>query len=218
MSKDTLKIWRLLVPGILMFFAFYPLYQGFAPEIYTSVKTDDALFVIAVVVLGVLYRIFNFRSFFFYQSLHGVHTNIKQRLLNPFRGDPALEQLRSVPAAEFMDVFYQLVDRDPTLTEKAKDVYENGLLLSSFADLATVSAVALGVYLCAYVYTGEQNYANFAVVLIGLLALGIAFVIGLASRHVSLSNAQLRIIERYHGEKARVLLTALVHHHRQTSD
>lgn len=209
MSKESLKTWRLLVPGILIFFVFYPLYRGFSLSVYSEFKTDDVVFGAIVVLLGALYRILNFRSFFFYQALGDVHRNIKSKLLTPFALDPNLTTLQDLPPHEFMDVFYKLVDRDPTLTEKSKDVYENGLLLSSFADIATISAMGMAIYLGVYLATSNNDYATFVLVLEAALFIGIALVIVLANRHIKLGDAQLRIIERFHSKEAHALLLQL---------
>jgi hypothetical protein len=117
MSKETLKVMRLIVPGILIFLLFYPLHKGaLSIEALSSIHTEDVIYVVIVLVLGGIYKTLELRSILFKEQLDLVHQNIKSKLLAPFSTDSWIAKLQPLPAKSFLKVFYKIVDSKSSTT------------------------------------------------------------------------------------------------------
>jgi hypothetical protein len=202
-SQETLKWLRLIIPGILLVFVLPPLFQETLDlasylERFSSIKVlSDS---VAAVVLGALYQVLDLRRFAWRRFLRQVNDNIKDKLLTACSDDdvisPAARQLREGRA--LMHVFYRLIDKDPTLQEKAKRVRFNGLFWTSIADIATIGAFGAFAYWIAFRVTDRFHQ------LVVAGALGLVFLVAyfllmplVTRRHMDLSNEQLEIITQH---------------------
>lgn len=203
-SQSTLKWLRLVVPGIFMLFALTPLFRGtgdLSALARSFLSLETLRNSVPVVLLGALYIIFNLRRFAWRESHRKINDNIKDRLLAPCLHDALIEgandSLRTGNA--LMHVFYKLVDRDPSLTEKANRVRFNGLLWSTVADLTTVGTLGALLYLFAFAITDEfHQLLMFA--LLALVALLAHFILMpvVTRRHIELSDDQLEFIVQHY--------------------
>lgn len=210
MKKEHLKAMRLIVPGVLIFLLFYPLYKGnFALDGLVNVSTKDAVYLVVVLVAGGIYKTLELRGIMFKERLDEVHENIKHRLLAPFSSDPKIAKLRALPAQKFLKVFYNLIDNDESLKEKSKDVFENGLLWSSYSDVGVISIFGAIIYALTFMITGQRDFAFFALFLVALWGLSIPLIFLSVNKHKKLGDDQLEIITKLHQSRLRELLEKL---------
>ena len=201
---------RLVVPGVLVFLLFYPLYKGtLTVDGLLSISTKDAIYVVLVFVAGGIYKTFEIRGLLFKERLDEVHENIKAKLIAPMEADPTYPRLRTLPAKAFLKVFYNIVDNDESLKEKTKDIYENGLLWSSYSDVGVISLLGIPLYAAAYLYVGNQDFLVFALLLVALFALSIPLILVSVNKHKKLGDDQLEIITTIHRARLEDLLKTL---------
>lgn len=213
MTKERLKLFRLLIPGILIFIVLYPFMQGgLALDGLLKIDTAHAAYVLLVLVLGGIYRTLGIRGLLFKDKLDDVHENLKKGLIAPFLGELDTPCLQKIPAEEFLKVFYYFVDKDSSLQAKTQDVYENGLLWSSYADLGVISAIGFIFYTIAYAVSGIEDYFFFTVMLISIHVISWPLIKKSVGKHKKLSDEQLKFITFHYQselkEKLQRLLTA----------
>lgn len=206
MKKETLKVLRIIVPGVIIFIFFLPLTQGdfdFSALISSLISLKGLLSPIVICGLGGLYNIINLRKWFVADSHLLIHDNIKSKLLSPFSDDHLIagssERLRE--GRNLLHVFYYFVDRDPSLKEKAKNIYFNGLLWSSTADIMALSCMFMASYLIGYLFLNRDHYLIGALVL-GLLCLFASWALMpiVTKKHIALSDEQLDYIKLHYKE------------------
>jgi hypothetical protein len=212
MSKDTLKKFRLIVPGVMIVFAFLPLFnlkvipQVGAPvyplfQSLSSLLPDYVISSLALIICGVLYYTLNIRYYFIRESHKNIQLNIKSTLLSPFGSDPLLApkfaSLRQ--GRTLMNIFYDFVDNDESLKVKAGSVYFNGLLWSSFADLQAVSLIATVVYLACFLLFRDNQFTYLAIICLALSLIARFILLPrVTAQHIELSNEQLEfILQKY---------------------
>ena len=205
MSQETLKRWRILIPGFLWLVVLGPL---FLPPFDVQALSDFFLsgntlgLSVAAVVLGALYYILDGRQLAWRSFLTKIQDNIKDRLLDECGGLSATEREELRKGRTLMNQFYLFVDRDPSLIEKAKRVRFNGIFLSSLADCSTIGGIGCVVYLVANLVTHRVDWLAIAVVLGVLFAVSQWVLLPVVTRkHLELSDDQLEFIAQHHGEE-----------------
>ena len=210
MQKEHLKVMRLLVPGVLIFLVCYPLFKGsLTVDALLQISTKDALYIILVLVGGGMYKTFELRGILFKERLDEVHENIKVKLITPFQADPMYAKLVGLSPKAFLKVFYNIADNDESLKEKMKDVYENGLLWSSYSDLGVISFFGVLIYLAAFVATGNKDFIFMVFVLAVLFGISIPLIMISVRKHKALGDDQLEIITTIHRPRLEELLRNL---------
>lgn len=201
MSKETLKTFRLIIPGILIFiFAIPFLNPGIKfSEIIDSLSLlETSVYLGIVLFLGVLYHMSNIRGYFLKDSLSQIHENIKNKLLAPFKKKQNIykyqDKLRH--GKVLLDCFYKLIDNNETLKEKAKNVHYNGLIWSSVADTSALSAVAVLLYFCVWIVSTTTAYLIWFLIFFVLHLLSSRILMPVITRkHIEVSNDQLEFIK-----------------------
>jgi len=204
MSKTTLKTLRFIVPGVMILTVASLLFRTSLqdlPELLRSV--EGLVYLVVVLPICYVYDIMNIRGLFLRRSHSQIDANIKERLIAPFRSEAVItEGIESLSQGRrLLNLFYSIVDKDESLKSKTQDVYLNGLLWSSTADLMAVSSLFVPVYVIAYLLKSVPHYLPVA------LGLCIVYVFAarvamprVTSRHIELSNDQLDFILEHHRE------------------
>lgn len=201
----------MLVPGLLTFVLLasvitprLTLREAFSTA-ETGLKTGTSIF-IAVVIIGCVYRIVKINGPLLKPHLEKVNDNIKDQLLAlmlPGTVSPDEEQqLRSSRA--LMDVFYKLVDKDPTLKVRAGRVYENGAKLTSVIDAALIGLLGSLTHLVEMI--ARSNGIYFRWWLTWSLIFLVCWIILLplvVETHIELSNEQLGFIAAHYAPEVR---------------
>ena len=211
MTRETLGRVRMIVPGLLLLVlltsvltptltvrdAFGTLEKG--------LKSGTAL-AIAVVLVGCVYRILRLNKRLLRPSLVMVDNNIKNRLLAMSLPGSITEhdasRLRASKA--LLDIFYKIVDSDPSLKVRVGLVYENGAKLTSVIDGALIGMIGATAHLLAMLVTNDVVYFRWFVwwSLVFLVCWLILLPL-VEGTHLKLSNDQLRPIAANYEKEVR---------------
>lgn len=204
MSKEALKRLRIIVPGLIIFLVILPLIFE-VNELSMFIKKEpipvllfNPLSILIIwVVLGSLYHITNTRGVFFKEPLGKIQFNIKKGFRVMFGGNPVIsKKIEKFEWKTLRHLFYFFIDKDSTLSEKAKNVYSNGLFLSSMADLEGISYFGFIFYLIAFRFVKSPLYFITSLVLIILFFLARYLLLPKFTRkHIDLSNEQIEFIK-----------------------
>lgn len=213
----TLKVWRLLIPGILIVVLFiFVIHENFNElSEFTKTLTNfgfvDKILVAVAVAVGVVYYICNIRGRLWNRYHKQIQDNIKNTLINPFRHQFSSEQEDYLKDGRtLMHVFYHFIDNDKSLSEKSKRVRFNGLIWTSTVDFTIIA----GVYsLIFWIKFGIQNNLYnlvMAVVLLALSLVSFRCIKLTTEKHISLSNEQLEIICQSYKSQLKVKLDEIL--------
>lgn len=200
MNKGILKTLRLIIPGlfiyILIIFIPYNFFEGCKTILSINIEPWSAQFIITI-ILGVIYHLLGIRSLYNRDSLEKINSNIKDRLLEPFVKDPEISNKTDYLKCgrTMMHIFYNIVDNDPSLTSKSKNVYFNGIFLSSCIDLIALSYIGALFYFVIFLFILLPKYLIFSIFLISIFLLTKYIILPVVvNRHIDLSNEQLESI------------------------
>jgi hypothetical protein len=215
MSKTMLKTLRLLVPGLLLvLLGVIPVIFG--PESLSArLAANEKLYACLLpFVLGAVYYILDLRRFFFAPSIEDINTRLNRSLLDPFANHPvigpAMPRLRA--GRKILNVFYNLVDNDKSLSERATHVYLNGLLLSSLADVRSVTIILLPFYLGSLLFSKQPIFWLYFFGAIALNIVCIPLVKLVTQKHIELGKEQTDyILELRRSDLERLLLEQASH-------
>ena len=201
MNKETLKRWRLFIPGVIIFFLFLLGLTNSKEELFAIYKTinflewNDFFYIVPVIFFGVIYYALNVRWIVWKPFNAQVQENIKDKILNITNLKlPSSQWFDLKKDRALMNIFYSFVDNDASLKEKSKAVMFNGLIWSSFIDLSILSCLAAFSYSILSIFTSKLHYVILAVILFCLCFLSLACTCLLTHRQKILSNEQLDII------------------------
>lgn len=199
MSKDSLFSWRFILPVLFTAVLFLPLLKpeiDFNTFLQVSITKDSILYFILIIVIGGVYYILNPRYSAMRPYIMQIQQNIKDKLLIPFSKDATIKKMEPKlrEGSILLDIFYGFVDNDKSLTERAKEVHLNGLVMSSVADLRILSLLASFVYFIWYLIFANVVHFIFSVGCFILFALTFLLMPFVVQRHIRLSNSQLDYI------------------------
>lgn len=202
MDLRTLQRLRIVIPGVMILLVLMPLREQ-AFDLNSLVENLRGIDVLArgviAIICGAAYYFSELRTYFLATAYKQIRDNIKARLLAPCLNDPeialAADRLREGRAL-LDSVFYNLVDTDRSLTEKAKRVYFNGLIWSSAADLDAVSTFGALIYWAAVILYEPRPHFVWAAGALGVIQViaSLWLVPRLTNKHIALQNEQLDYI------------------------
>lgn len=197
----TLKFFRLLVPGILIFLLIILVLQddfselSYLVRVFSDFQVKDTRYTVVFVVIGVLYYILGIRHWLWNPYHERVRNNIKDKLLSPFLQDLNKQQIADLKeGSKLMNVFYHFIDSDDSLKEKAKRVRFNGLIWTSTIDLTIISGLGSLVFWIRFILERTQYNLVMAVSLLALALISFGLIQLSTRRHLALSNEQLELI------------------------
>lgn len=197
-SKTTLKTLRLIVPGVMTITVASLLFNSSLQDLSQFLRSlEGLLYLVIVFPIGYLYNIMNFRGPFLRDSLSLIQANIKEKLTAPFLTEDVIAaNIESLTRGrQLMHVFYSIVDNDESLKSRTQDVYSNGLLWSTTADVMAVTFIFVPVYVIGYLFKPLPHYLFVALGLcITYLVAALFLMPKVTSRHIALSNYQLEFI------------------------
>jgi len=207
MSKTMLKYCRILIPGILIFISCYLLIL----EDISNMKDlfdswQDFLNLAIILFSGGIYYTLNIRKPFIKRTLLEINNNIKNRLLEPFGNEPEISSKETSLRADrkLVDIFYHFIDNDESLKSRQKDVYMNGLIWSSIADIMAICIISAVVNIIAFLILHREHYLIVSLVCICIYILAKFLFMPLAVRkHIAYSNEQLDFILQHYSNDLR---------------
>lgn len=216
MSMETLKTLRIIIPGMMFLLVSLPL---FFPE---QLDTETILGFLGdvkglaqitiVAVLGSLYYVLDVREQVLRDYRRKTEDNIQTKLLGFFEDDLVISNAsEKLKEGELLfDVFYEIIDNDKSLTQRANIVRLNGLIWSSSADLAIISLLAADIYGIAYIFTHKQNFLYLLGVLIVVYLISRFLLLRLLTKkQIKLTQRQFDFIYAHHLDKLKEKLTRL---------
>lgn len=217
MELNTLKKLRLRVPGVLIFLVFIlSINNSFSElkEFYKALTNFNLKLIIYIVLfmaLGVIYYACKIRYKLWDPFLKRVQDNIKETLLEPFNAEFNDKQKTNLKSNRvLMNVFYEFVDNNESLKEKAKSVRFNGLIWTSCIDATIIFFCGSIVMFIKHVITSLKYDLVVACCLFLVFLISLVLIFALTRNHIRLSNEQLEVITGLHKETLRKRLRSLL--------
>ena len=208
MELNTLKRFRLIVPGILIFIVFVISINNSFEELKVFYKAlidfsiQDIVYVAIFMILGVLYYAFKIRYKLWDPFLNKVQINIKDSLLKPFPDEFDEEEKNSLfENRTLINLFYEFVDNNESLKEKAKLVRFNGLIWTICIDSTIILFAGSLILFCKYFFTDVNFDLVVALILLFLSMISFGLIFLITKIHIKLSNEQLEVITDLHRDK-----------------
>ncbi len=210
MKLEKLKSIRTYVPAIILGL----LIQLFSTSNYDELSTyfkdllefnfENATKLVVYVGFGFLYNSLRWRKFLFNPYLIKVQENINTRLISIIEKRETLsysDKRNFIESKKGMNLFYKIVDSDPSLTVKSELVKHNGALWSSLTDIVILSTVFLILEFGKYIIYMDNYYLSVSGLLLGVCIVASILNHVTVNHHISLSNEQLDIIEQQFSHK-----------------
>ncbi|WP_313191022.1 hypothetical protein [Sphingobacterium sp.] len=199
MDQNTLKILRLIIPGIIIFAVGYFFFQILTNNQLKELNFSEfGIQLLVAVVIGALYQTFNLRFIITNYTHKKIDLNIKNHIFKLYVGNLSPTQIQYLfKQNRLKNVFYKIVDNDPSLVAKGKNVYFNGLLCTSFADSFIITFLS-SIFVLIFTFfndTNSEELLSYSFILF-LIAIGsILFHIIAFFNHTKISNTQIEFIE-----------------------
>lgn len=210
MNRQLLKWLRWLTPGIL--FLFLTLYLAPALPSWSSynLSLDFPLFElpVAALIFAAFYDVTGMRLHSNARFHSRVKANIEDRLWKIARSPAPRPSAWSDRVAR--DVFYQLVDNDKSLTARSENIYFNGFLWTTSADVRAISLL-ISVLALGMLIADPSNSIVIGTICINATAFILSFILSeiITRRHISLSDEQIDYIETHFKNELSAKLTSL---------
>jgi len=202
MSIKTLKILRLFIPGLMILVVILTIQNADLLELSKALQSidlsrNDFNFYIMPIILGAIYYALGFRNLFFKKPIYSIQKNIRERLVSEFDDDQDIsiysDRLRK--NKKILQVFYNFIDSNRSLTEKSNNVRINGLFLSSFADACVISIFAILIYgIILFFFPIFYYVFLLAISILTFITSYFLFMPRLTKLHISYSNEQIDFI------------------------
>lgn len=210
MDKSTLKKIRLVAPGIILFVCVFPFF-GLRNLKAISENIPDSAFIILmtllVLVLGAVYYSLNIRDLLWREVVQACHRNIHARMIDPVGLDPIFEEVISrLSNTEMMNIFYNIVDHDPSLLDKANDVRSNGAVLTSIIDSILIFYFFTIMYIITFLLTHQPIFLWWTIATLLLQMILWPMKRRVLKRHIMYEDEQLSVINQFHRDRVKSLL------------
>ena len=201
MSMETLQHWRVIIPGIFLGGLVIVVIQENVSELFGSIRAFpnfqlyDLPIIAVVVIFGALYYILHIRNLLWNPYHKRIQNNIKNTLIKPFVQQLDSQQENYLKEGRrLMHIFYQFIDNDKSLSEKAKRVRFNGLIWTSTIDLTIIAAFGSLIFWGKLVFdnTSYNIWGGIILFIIALISFGLIQLT--TKHHISLSTEQLEFI------------------------
>ena len=208
MSKEWLKRLRIIIPGIIILILLNPFFVedlGFKRFFDSFNLMQGFIFIVISSIFGSIYYILNLRKFTIAKPIEEINNNIKNKLIGFCEHCKISSDNCTLKKDKtLMHIFYNLIDNDPSLTQKSKSVMLNGLVLSTVADIIIITIGFTPTYLFAFAFTNKIHFVLAAgITLVITILTWLVFLPKATNSHLSLSNDQLDFIKVHYAEKVR---------------
>lgn len=210
MDKKSLKILRLICPGVIFFLYALPLLFR-TNFIKSFIQLDDytryLCILLFVTAFGAIYYILGIRNIFWRQMVLDLHNNIRNTFFDFFKSETDIRNIiKSLSDVELMSIFYKLID-DESLKDKQNDVRLNGLILTTVLDTQLLLFLFVPSYLLFCFMEKKYYYIIFITILSIILFLLLnVFKSKLKKKHFEYQNEQLTAIRIIHLNNLKKLL------------
>ena len=192
MEQTTLKYLRILIPGLIFYLGFYPIFKYYFGDVYDIKSLDFSFVTVISILIGGIYYQLNFQYLITSFSLKKINNNIFDHLVRAYGKDINQYQKNELKQRH-MTVFYRIIDNDESLKKKANNVYFNGIFWTSSADFFLFGLVFWVIY--RFIFSDVDDSRLFSDLFLSLAVLSIFLHVISVRKHITLSNDQLRFID-----------------------
>lgn len=192
MTRSTLRFIRFFSPAIILVVLSYAIAKvvGYRSE-DVPISVNDLGYNLGYLIIAAIYQYLPFTRWAHALFRADIDRRIRRRLvqISGMPDDPDKFSWKRV-----QNVFYALIDNDKSLEKRSEDVMFNGVMMTTFADLTSISAffaIACGIAWYFGIPAGRA-----AVLLICLTAVSLLMQYLSMRRHVLLGTYQLDYIEQ----------------------
>jgi len=202
MEQNTLKKLRLLIPGIIGVIIGTYYYFTITGKSFEKIDFKEySIPLLIAIAFGTLFYLTDIRFLITNYSHKKIDLNIKNHMIHLYTKSLTDEQKQFLyKNNRLKSVFYNIIDNDESLKKKQTNVYFNGLIWTSTADLVLISFFFAFVFLVSIMIFKEVAnvllMGSFILILISLISL-VAHVLAFL-KHIKLSNEQIEYIETHH--------------------
>jgi hypothetical protein len=199
MERKTLKFLRLLIPGLILIFEFLPMLNFLKINYKLGVGwLSYSFLVLPAIVIGAVYHIYEIRYTVTNVSHRKIDLNIVSSLLKIYNKELSQDEYNYLKAKRLKHIFYNFIDKDPSLSAKSQLVYFNGLLWTSTADLFILTIFSCILFIISgLIFLNDNSIWLIGVLYAGIASLAICFHVLTVIKHLKLSNDQLEYIETH---------------------
>jgi hypothetical protein len=206
MEQKTLKLLRIIVPGLVLILAMFPLLLSFAAVKSSFIQYQSLIiaFLLQIeIVLGVFYHILDFRGKHWRKDLDIIHTHIKRRIIEILSREPGFDTKRAenVSDKKYLNVHYKLIDKDESLKFKGQLVFLNGVIFTSLIDLRVILLPLSAVYFLLFLFRNLIVYPITAMVFLIIVLLVWPLRRLVRKRHLKLIDDQIDFYNQYYHEE-----------------
>lgn len=200
MEQKTLKYLRILIPGLIILLALYPIFEFNYSEIFDLKSLDTTYITFISLMLGGIYYQLNIQRIITYPSHYLIRKNILNKLiaasgLEIFIKDRKKLKEHSIAGKDdafYMITFYKVIDNDSSLKRKGENVRFNGIFWTSTADIFLINIFFYFVY--SIWFREIPNYSTYQSLFLYFAFTGLFLHIISVYKHIGLSNKQLNTI------------------------
>lgn len=210
MSKEWLKRFRLIIPGIIiMLFILLGLTKTKdelmdISLLFSRFNWSDLYYIFyigVIIILGALYYALNIRWLVWKHYNKKVEDNIKDTILNECTLNISAKQWYNLKKENaVMIIFYDFIDNNESLKDRSNDVRFNGLIWTTCFDITILSCLAGFIYTILFFTTTRSHYIYISLFSFWLCFIALAFSSLLTYRHLAKSNDQLEVIKQKYKE------------------
>ncbi len=214
MEQNTLKKLRLLIPGIIGVIIGTYYYFIITGQSFDKIEFEEySIPLLIAIAFGTLFYLTDIRFLITNFSHKKIDLNIKNHMIKLYTKSLTDEQKQFLyKNNRLKSVFYNIIDNDESLKKKQTNVYFNGLIWTSTADLVLISFIFALVFLVSIMIFKEVAdpllMGGFILILISLISL-VAHVLAFL-KHIKLSNEQIEYIETHHINRVDEIIDGMV--------
>ncbi len=213
MDKTTLKIVRLVAPGVIILVGLLPYLKLQDLKSVSDALPDGIFYVLltfAAVVVGGVYYGLDIRGLLWKGFVRRCHDNVWAKMIQQHWQDPSIQSvIDHLDNKKAMRIFYNILDNDSSLKDQAHDVRLNGAVLSTIIDCIIIGVPFAISYILAFLLT-KYHIFLWCVIIVLLLHLFLWLLKSrISEKHIKLENEQLAVIAQLHADKVRSQLQAL---------
>lgn len=215
MEQNTLKKLRLLIPGIIAVIIGTYYYFIITNKSFEEIEFEEySIPLLIAIAFGTLFYLTDIRFLVTNFSHKKIDLNIKNHMIKLYTKSLTNEQKQFLYKNNRLKngVFYNIIDNDESLKKKQINVFFNGLIWTSTADLVLISFFFSFVFLISIMIFKEAANSllmgGFILILISLISL-IAHVLAFL-KQIKLSNEQIEYIETHHINRVDEIIDGMV--------
>jgi hypothetical protein len=205
MSGGTLSILRIVIPGTVVFIFIAALVSPDLNEQRLTLFRDWYTLALTVIipVFGVIYGLLPFRGWIWQPPRDSLDNNLKTKLLEPLKEKFTDEEKKRLQEGKvLLHMFFNIVDSDESLKEKAGGIRLNGLICTSIADIIAIGIPGCACFIVGYIFLHRTHYIGFSIGILIFVVVGFLFALPRFTKfHKKLSDEQIDALVVNHKPK-----------------